>query len=72
MGGIGDFAVEETNGYDWDYEKTDDQGNQKISNEPSLDGGDYHGATFLFKESFVPDYGENLSPSPRLVFQRIP
>jgi hypothetical protein len=24
LGGIGNFAVEKANGYDWNYEKTDD------------------------------------------------
>ena len=58
VGGIRDFTVEETKGYGWDYEKTDDQGNHDISNVSSFDRRIYRGTTFLFKEWFVPVLGK--------------
>ena len=59
VGGIRDLTIEETDGYGWDYEKTDDQGDQEISNQSSFDGGIYHGITFLFKEWFVRALGKD-------------
>ena len=60
LGGIRDFTVEETKGYGWDYEKTDDQGAHKISYQSTFDGGIYHGTTFLFKEWFVLAWGKRI------------
>ena len=58
VGGIRDLTIEETDGYGWNYEKSDDQGDHKISDQSSFDGGIYHGTTFLFKEWFVPVWGK--------------
>ena len=52
-GGIRNLAIEEADCYGGNYEKTDDQGDQEISDQSSFNGRIYHRSTFLFKEWFV-------------------
>jgi hypothetical protein len=42
-----EFIVEETKGYHRDAEKTNDQGDQEVPDQPGFGGGDNHWATSL-------------------------
>jgi len=53
VGVIRNLAIEEADCYGRNYEKTDDQGDQEISDHSSFNGRIYHRSAFLFKEWFV-------------------